>query len=656
MIDALEAGRDAARRHAWAEAVETLTAADRERALAPDDLEVLGNAAWWAGQPDESTEALERAFAGYEAAGRTEQAAGAALGLAYQAFRRNMPAIGGGWQARAQRLLADLPDSPLHGWIGVFDIVDAISGGRFDEAVEIADRVIEAARKLGNTDAMYLATSFRGLTDVLAGRWREGMVLLDEAAIAASSGPIDLRAGSDIYCVAIGACRATGDLERAGQWADEGERWMRRNGAGGYPGICQVHRAELKMLHGDWAEAEKEARKACTELERFRLMDGAGMAYNAVGQIRLRMGDLDGASEAFDRAYELGDPAQPGLALLELARGNVASAQESIARALAAAKGTGRIPDQSARARLLPAQVEIALAGHDLDTARTAVDELESIAVEYERPIYRAGAMTARGELLLGEAKPIEATPILGQSWRLWQTADLPYEAAQARLHYAAALEAEGDHASAKRDLVAARAVFERLGAALDVRRIERLLADGGAATTTDRPDTRATRTFMFTDIVTSTDLIGLIGDDAWNSLLGWHDRALRTAFSEHGGEVANHTGDGFFAAFERPDQAIEAAIDIQRRLVRHRREHGFAPWVRIGLHTAEATRRGTDYSGRGVHVAARIAAAAGREEILVSSTSLTDLAPGRFRLSDPRTLTLKGVRDPVEVRSIDWR
>ena len=161
----------------------------------------------------------------------------------------------------------------------------------------------------------------------------------------------------------------------------------------------------------------------------------------------------------------------------------------------------------------------------------------------------------------------------------------------------------------------------------------------------------------MFTDIVTSTDLVGVIGDEAWNELLGWHDRELRAAVAQHRGEVVNHTGDGFFVAFERAADAIDCAVDIQRRLVRHRREHGFAPSVRIGLHMAEATRRGRDYSGQGVHVAARVGAAAGP-----GRDPRDERRPGRAcrrracRLSEPRMLALKGVREPVEVRTVDWR
>ena len=108
--------------------------------------------------------------------------------------------------------------------------------------------------------------------------------------------------------------------------------------------------------------------------------------------------------------------------------------------------------------------------------------------------------------------------------------------------------------------------------------------------------------------------------------------------------------------AFDQAADAIECAVDIQRRLTRHRREHGFAPSVRIGLHAAEATRDGRDYSGRGVHVAARIGAAASARRSSSPATSSSRPGQTRFKLSEPRALTLKGVREPVEVRAIDWR
>ena len=656
MTNSLETGREAVARRDWSEAVEALTEADRETPLGAEDLELLGNALWWSARPDDSNHALERAFNAFLEGGRPAEAAWIALELGYQASRALNLAVGGGWFARAERLLADQPEGPMHARAAVFGVIGALMSGNWEAGIEQADRAIALAQRYGEASALYMAMSFKGLGQVFTGNFQDGLKNLDEAAAAVSTGQLDLRVSCDIYCNTIAACWNIGDLDRAGQWAEKGERWMRENGSGGYPGICQVHRAELKMLRGQWPEAEQEARQACRELERFRMLDSLGFAKAAVGEVRRRMGDLDGAAVAFDEAYENGNDAMPGLALLQLERGEVEEARRSLARALTTATGSGALADRTTRARLLPAQVEVTLAAGDLPAAKAAVEELETLAVDFERPLFKAGALTARGALLLGENKAAEASPVLGQGWRLWQTTDLPYEAAKARLRYAEALAAEGDDATAKRDLRAARATFERLGASTEVRRVDGLLGADEAAATVAHPSHKVIRTFMFTDIVTSTDLVGLIGDDAWSELLRWHDRELRDAIGKHSGVVISDTGDGFFAAFERAEEAIDAAVEVQRRLVKHRREHGFAPSVRIGLHTAEALHDGGNYRGRGVHVAARVGAAATRDEILVSQATVDAAKRIRFTLSEPRPVELKGVKEPVEVRSVDWR
>jgi class 3 adenylate cyclase len=169
-----------------------------------------------------------------------------------------------------------------------------------------------------------------------------------------------------------------------------------------------------------------------------------------------------------------------------------------------------------------------------------------------------------------------------------------------------------------------------------------------------DREPRREHKTFMFTDIVGSTTLLDAVGDKAWDHLLRWHDQTLRSLFAEHGGIEVNRIGDGFFVAFDRPDAAVRCAVEIQRALARHRIEHGFAPGVRIGLHEAEATREGSDYQGRGVHEAARIAGTADADEILVSAPVAAhgDAQP----VSGPKAVKLKGLSQPVDVFSVDWR
>jgi class 3 adenylate cyclase len=166
-------------------------------------------------------------------------------------------------------------------------------------------------------------------------------------------------------------------------------------------------------------------------------------------------------------------------------------------------------------------------------------------------------------------------------------------------------------------------------------------------------PDRRVLKTFMFTDIVKSTNLAEAMGDDAWLDLLRWHDETLRSLFIAHAGEEVGTTGDGFFVGFDSPDAAMACAVAIQRRLSDHRKQHGFAPQVRIGLHASGAAQVGKDFRGKGVHEAARIAALAEGGQIVTSKATAGSVS--QYPVTEPWTVTLKGISEPMDVVSIDW-
>jgi class 3 adenylate cyclase len=168
-----------------------------------------------------------------------------------------------------------------------------------------------------------------------------------------------------------------------------------------------------------------------------------------------------------------------------------------------------------------------------------------------------------------------------------------------------------------------------------------------------DAGSRKVEKTFLFTDIVGSTSLAEVLGDEQWETLLGWHDETLRGLFAQHHGHEVVSTGDGFFVGFDAQDDAIGCAVAIQQTLDGHRREHGFAPKVRIGIHFATAQAVAGNYRGKGVHEAARIAAIAEGSEILVSRATAQGT---QFKLSAPRTVTLKGISEPVEVVSVAWK
>lgn len=165
-------------------------------------------------------------------------------------------------------------------------------------------------------------------------------------------------------------------------------------------------------------------------------------------------------------------------------------------------------------------------------------------------------------------------------------------------------------------------------------------------------PTRRVLKTFMFTDVVGSTNLVEALGDEAWDTLLRWHDSTLREVFTAHEGREISTTGDGFFVSFDSPEQAVAAAMAIQRRLQEHRQKAGFAPQVRIGLHASDAQTVGSNYRGKGVHEASRIAGLAKGGEIIASLSTVGE----SYRSSGVRSELLKGLSEPMEVVTIDWR
>jgi class 3 adenylate cyclase len=401
----------------------------------------------------------------------------------------------------------------------------------------------------------------------------------------------------------------------------------------------------VAAVGGAWARAEAELERATVELGAFNATPPQADGFYAIGDIRRLRGEFEGAEAALREAHARGRSPQPALALVRLAEGKTRAAVAAIDAAVAEETW-----DQWARARLLPAQVEILIAAGENARARTAVDELKSIVAGYPSPALEAGRMVALGRVLLAEGDGVAASRELRAAVKGWREVGAPYEVARARAVLSRALRTFGDEDGADLELNAALEEFRRLGARIDVEAAERDLRNAE-----DRRSGPATarKTFMFTDIVGSTSLAEVLGDKAWEALLRNHDDTIRRLVASGGGEVVNPTGDGFFVAFDGARQGIDCAIAIQRALLEQRATTGFALALRIGLHTAEANRRGADYSGKGVHVAARVAALAGSGEILATSETLAEA--GTVATAESRTETVKGVSVPVTFAAIAW-
>jgi class 3 adenylate cyclase len=643
----LDRARKALGEHAWREAYESLSALDADGSLRAEDLERLGEAAWWSARPKESLDAFERAYAADLSEGNVRRAAFVAVRLANEYLERRDSALWNGWVRRAARLLEDQPEGVEHGYLELELArgVALLGRGSLEESMERSRRALDIGTRFGDRDLQAFGLVLQGWGLVMKAQVEQGLSLADEAAVAAMAGELTPFAAGSIYCITIGVCRTVADYRRAGEWTEAATRWCERQSVTGFPGICRVHRAEIMRLRGALSDAESEARAGLEQLMAFAMQSSAGWGFNEIGEIRRRLGDLDAAEEAFAEGHRLGQEPQPGLALVHLARGRVDAARASIAAALAETKPLLlRVP-------LLPARVEIALAAHDVAEAREAADELREIATTYDKPMLHAAAHQALGTVLTYEEEAEASVTELRRAVRHWKEADAPFEEAQSRRWLAVAHRLAGDEPSALLELRAAKATFERLGARLETERCDEMIR-AGERTEAGR---RIVRTFMFTDIVGSTDLVGTIGDEAWEDVVRWHDETIRALIGSHRGEVVHSTGDGFFATFGDPTTAISCAVAIQKRFAEHRRRHGFAPPVRIGLHSAEATQIADDYAGLGVHAAARVGALAEGGEIVASVSSLrTDSSA--FAVANERDVSLKGIEQPLRVASIDWR
>jgi class 3 adenylate cyclase len=643
---ALEDAREAFERHSWRAAYDGFLQADAAVPLAAEDLERLGEAAWWTGRLADVIAAVERAYSGYLAAGHRADAARAALRLAAEVGHKQEHAASTAWLRRAERLLTGEPESRAQAELSRAHFNRAVKRSEFDAALEDARHTYAIAERLGDVDLMAMGLHDQGQVLVARGEVDEGMALIDEATLAAVNGELGAYATAVVYCNTINACRDLADYGRAGEWTDAAKRWCERQAIAGFPGMCRVRRAEIVRLRGGWSEAEQQARLATSELSEFYL-DYAAEGFYQLGEIRLRVGDLEAAEQYFRQAREMGRDPQPGLALLRLAEGRAEAGAAMLRRALEDESSADRL----GRARLLPAQVEVAVAVGDLETAQRAAAELESIAETFGSRALVASAAWAQGVRLLAGGDHRSAITRASRAHKLWQEVDVPYELARSRVLLGTALSAAGEDEPATIELEAALAIFERLGAEPDATATRRLLRPGEAHVQSLQ---HVQTTFMFTDVVGSTQLIEAIGDEAWENLLRWHDDTLRRVIGEHGGDVVKHTGDGFLVVFAAVDAALAAAQAIQRALAEHRREHGFAPQVRVGVHAASGLRHGRDFSGAGVHAAARIAALAGEGEILASSETL-DGATHRYVVSNRRSLKLKGISRDVVVATVDW-
>lgn len=471
MADALERGRDAVERRAWAEAYAQLAVADEDAALARADLEHFAFSAYLAGHDVHSGELMARLYHEWSNTGDRARAAHVAFWLGMALMYRGEHAQAGGWFARARGVLEGGDECVVHGLLMIPAALQSMYAGDARASYDTFTDALAIGNRFGDPDLMTLGRLGCGQSLLRLDHVAEGVTLLDEAMVAVTANEVSPMVAGIVYCEVIAACNALFDLRRAQEWTIALGHWCdAQAGLVPFRGNCLVHRSEIMQLRGMWAEALDEAERARERFTRPSVQPAIGLATYQLAELHRLRGERGLAESEYLEAGLQGHDVQPGLALLRLAQGRFGAAQVAIGRAL------DETADRSVMPKLLAAAVEIAVAAGDVEGARDAADQLGAIATSRAAPVLEAMAAYASGSVLLAEGDARSAASELRQAWRLWEELGIPYEAARARVLIGVACRELGDDDGARMAVGAARRTFADLGAAPDLARVDRTL------------------------------------------------------------------------------------------------------------------------------------------------------------------------------------
>ena len=471
MSTTIERGRESFERQVWGDAYTQLSAADQNAPLETDDLERLAVAAFLVGKDADSVEAWERAHQARLSGGEMTRAARCAFWLGFILVLKGETARGGAWLARLRRLLDEYQaDCAEEGFFLCAVALQNMDEGEAEAAYAASERISVIADRFSDPDLVAFSRLIRGQALIQLGDTAQGVAWLDEVMISVTSNEVSPLVVGLIYCAVIEALQAIFDLHRAQEWTAALSHWCESQpDLVPYRGQCLVHRAEIMQLHGAWPDAIEEAKRAGDWLSRPPGHPAVGMAFYQQAELHRLCGRFAEAEEAYRQATRWGRSPQPGLAQLRLIQGQVDAADAAIRSALDEAR------ELTARSKLLAVFVEILLAKDDVPTARSAADELSGIAAKMDAPMLHATAAHATGAVLLADGEHRTALATLRSAWGDWRKLEAPYEAARVRVLVGLACRAMGDDDTAEMELDAARWVFQQLGAAPDLARVEEL-------------------------------------------------------------------------------------------------------------------------------------------------------------------------------------
>ncbi len=452
--EGLQAGRSALERADWPAARLAFTAVldGEDSAEARDG---LAQALWFLGDVTEAVALRERAFDDYVRLGRCDDAVRVAVWVSHQHMIGGRPSAARGWLARSERALEGVAACAGHGWVAV---ERARQSPSVQEQIAHATRALSVGRATGQSDLEVLAVSVLGRATVDAGRWEEGLRLLEEAMAAATAGRVrNVHTLAEAYCNLIMACSSVGDWERANEWCELVDSFARLHQTAPLFGACRTVHADVLVANGRWAEAEDALQIALDTHARY-IPEMSAPAVAALAELRLLQGRLPEA-EVLLAGREEHPATLRALALLRIADGRPREAVALLERGL---RGTEDSP--VAASQLLAPLVDARLALGDRAGARCTAEDLSALAAASHIRLLTARADLAAARVALSEERVKDAAEPARRALAAFGTLLMPLETGTARLALAQAV-ASAEPDTARDQARAARTAFRELGA-----------------------------------------------------------------------------------------------------------------------------------------------------------------------------------------------
>lgn len=476
LVDDLHRAREAYERREWVAAYRALTDLG-DTNLRADDFAALAITAFLLGRHNDCVQALQRAYQAELEDGDTLGAVRAAYWLALTLWLGGEAAIGSGWLARGERLLESVEgDVVERGYLLERATFGHIAKGEFEQAVATARRVTEYGRRFGDSDLTAMGLHTEGRLTIFSGEVAAGLRLLDEGMVSVLAGEVSPILSGVIYCSSVEACQEISDFGRMSEWTHALTVWCESQpGLVAFTGQCAVHRGQLMRLHGAYREAISELEHAAGRYAAAGGSHAAGQAHYERGEALRIGGKHDAAEAAYAEAAGHGHPAQPGRALLWLARGRRNAASAAIHRVL------GEVRDPVHRSQVLPAAVDVLADVGEIEDAASLADELRGFGSAFGCTALQAAGEYARASVAIAGGDAEDALAAARSAADGWSRLSAPYEVARCRVLIGRALRLLGDAESAAADLQEARRTFASIGAAPAEHEVAELLGDARA-------------------------------------------------------------------------------------------------------------------------------------------------------------------------------